>query len=124
MGPFFVLFPSCQNFMAPILILFLFPELLLAKPMKNIDPTKTTAWKDLAKLYQNKLDLTIQSLFKDQERFKKYSVRWEDILVDFSKNKVDEEIFSTLLSLADETGLKEAIESMFSGVAINQTEDR
>src|SRR5690606_37071624 len=49
---------------------------------------------------------------------------WESILVDFSKNRIDEEIFATLLNLADETGLKEGIEAMFTGQPINQTEDR
>lgn len=92
--------------------------------MKNINPTQTAAWGNLAKLNQKKQELTIQSLFQDQERFEKYSVQWEDILVDFSKNRVDEETFSTLLDLAEETGLKEAIESMFSGESINQTESR
>jgi glucose-6-phosphate isomerase len=92
--------------------------------MKNINPTQTQAWENLTKLYQKKQELTIPSLFQDQDRFDKYSVQWEDILVDFSKNRVDEEIFSALLDLADQTALKEAVESMFGGEAINQTEGR
>ena len=60
----------------------------------------------------------------DAERFEKYSLKFEDILLDFSKNIVSDEVKSTLLDLAEECGLKGAIESMFSGQKINATENR
>jgi glucose-6-phosphate isomerase len=93
-------------------------------PMKNINPTQTGAWEKLSQLYQQKQEITIQSLFQDQTRFEKYAVQWEDVLVDYSKNRIDEEVFSALLELANETGLKEAMEAMFTGEVINQTEGR
>lgn len=92
--------------------------------MKNINPTQTSAWETLTKLYQEQHELTLKSLFQDQSRFQKYSIQWEDMLVDFSKNRINEAIFSSLVNLAEETGLKEAIEAMFTGEAINQTEGR
>lgn len=92
--------------------------------MKNINPTQTAAWEKLSQLYHQKRETTIKSLFQDLARFEKYSIHWEDILVDFSKNRIDEEIFSSLLELAKETELKEAIEAMFTGQPINQTEGR
>ncbi|MEX2593349.1 MAG: glucose-6-phosphate isomerase [Anditalea sp.] len=92
--------------------------------MKNTNPTQTAAWEKLSQLYQQKQEVTIKSLFQDQTRFEKYSIQWEDMLVDFSKNRIDEDIFSSLLGLAHETGLKEAMEAMFTGEAINQTEGR
>src|SRR5690606_30063192 len=75
-------------------------------------------------LYQQKRALSIKSLFEDQGRFDDYSLQWENILVDFSKNRVDKEIMSTLLDLAQELDLKLAIDAMFNGETINRTEDR
>ncbi|MBD8489977.1 glucose-6-phosphate isomerase [Echinicola sp. CAU 1574] len=92
--------------------------------MKNINPTQTTAWKKLKALSEEKKEQTIQSLFTDDARFDKYSLRFEDILVDYSKNRIDEDVLNVLFELAEETGLKAAIEAMFTGGHINQTEDR
>lgn len=92
--------------------------------MKNINPTGTPAWQKLAKLKQDKKELTLKKLFENPQRFDRYSIKWEDILVDFSKNRIDEEIFETLIALADQTALKEGIASMFTGQPINQTEGR
>lgn len=93
----------------------------------NIDPTQTKAWKKLAKHYQHTKDRTIKELFKeDKSRFDKYhlTVGNGDILVDYSKNIVDEETLSLLLDLAEETKLKDNIEAMFNGEKINRTEGR
>ena len=60
----------------------------------------------------------------DPDRFKKFSFRFKDILVDCSKNRITEETLSLLIGLADETGVKKAIESMFNGDNINATENR
>jgi len=91
--------------------------------MKNTNPTSTAAWKNLSEAANNPIE--IKSLFnEDPDRFKKYSVRFKDILLDYSKNGIDEKIFSSLLDLANQTSLKEAIEDMFSGKSINATEGR
>ena len=91
--------------------------------MKNTNPTSTSAWKDLSEAAKNPIE--IKSLFKeDPNRFKKYSVRFKDILLDYSKNGIDERILSSLLALANQTSLKEAIDDMFSGKPINATEGR
>ncbi|MDN3668034.1 glucose-6-phosphate isomerase [Echinicola jeungdonensis] len=92
--------------------------------MKNINPTTTEAWKKLQSLAEQKKTTTIQSLFANPSRYKDYSIQFEDILLDFSKNRLDDEVFKTLMDLAKETELKSAIEAMFSGEAINQTENR
>lgn len=60
----------------------------------------------------------------DPDRFSKYSLQFGDILFDFSKNIVNDETIKLLRSLAIESGLQQAIEAMFSGEKINQTEDR
>ncbi|WP_114749736.1 glucose-6-phosphate isomerase [Pleomorphovibrio marinus] len=91
--------------------------------MKNIDPTQTSAWKKLEQL--SKEDIQIKALFeKETNRFDKYHVQFRDILLDFSKNRITKKVWQHLLQLAEETSLKEAIGSMFSGKPINGTENR
>ena len=92
--------------------------------MKSINPTSTAAWTTLSNLSKTQGKVPITQLFDQAGRFEKYSIQWEDILVDFSKNRITEEIFSSLLALAEQTELSKAIESMFTGQAINQTENR
>ncbi len=92
--------------------------------MTHINPSTTQSWLQLQQLADANKDTHIKNLFADSSRFEKFSVRLEDILVDYSKNRIDESIFSTLLDLAKETKLKEAIESMFTGEKINGTEGR
>ncbi|TFV93136.1 glucose-6-phosphate isomerase [Algoriphagus kandeliae] len=92
--------------------------------LSNINPIHTDAWARLQSLSEKYKDLTISSLFSEKERFERYSLTLEDILVDYSKNRVNDEIFKALLDLARETKLHEAIEAMFSGEPINGTEGR
>ena len=92
--------------------------------MQAINPTTTSAWNKLADLSQKHQNLSITELFNQKDRFERYSRSFEDILVDFSKNRISDSVFETLLQLAQETALSQAIESMFSGQAINQTENR
>jgi len=93
--------------------------------LPKINPIETKAWKKLEEYYFSFEGTHMKTLFaNDKDRFRKYSLRFEDILVDFSKNIVDDEVKSILLELAEEAELKGAIESMFSGQKINATEDR
>ena len=92
--------------------------------MDSIDPTTTPAWSRLKDLAEKYKDLQIISLFDETERFERYSLEIGDILVDFSKNRVNDEILDALRYLAEETELSHAIQSMFEGKRINQTEDR
>lgn len=70
-------------------------------------------------------DTTIYDLFKnDKDRFSKFSLSFDDILFDFSKNLIDEKAFDLLIKTADQLGLKEKIRDMFDGVKINTTEKR
>ncbi len=94
--------------------------------LKNINPTQTQAWKALTAHFESAQDMDLKELFaQDADRFDKYSARFgSDILVDYSKNLINEETLKHLFTLARETELKSAIEAMFSGEAINQTEGR
>ncbi len=92
--------------------------------MQNINPTQTFAWNALT---QHKAEnLTIQQLFsEDPKRFDKYSLRFEDqILVDFSKNAINEHTLALLRQLAEECHVKSATYAMFKGEKINRTENR
>ena len=94
--------------------------------MKNINPTNTQAWKAL-EVHQSQLaHTTIADLFKqEQNRFNDYSLMFENqILVDFSKNKINQETLKLLRQLAKESALDEAINAMFTGEKINRTENR
>ncbi|SDH31914.1 glucose-6-phosphate isomerase [Vibrio xiamenensis] len=94
--------------------------------LKNINPTQTQAWKALTAHFETAQDMELKDLFaQNPQRFDQYSARFgADILVDYSKNLVNEETLKHLFALAKETELKSAIEAMFSGEAINQTEGR
>ncbi|WDF54285.1 glucose-6-phosphate isomerase [Mucilaginibacter sp. KACC 22063] len=91
----------------------------------TINPTTTGAWKQLAQQAEAAKATTIKDLFKqDAERFGKYSFTLNDIFVDLSKNLVTDENLKTLLQLAEESKLTDAINAMFSGEVINRTEKR
>ncbi|KJY82008.1 glucose-6-phosphate isomerase [Vibrio galatheae] len=94
--------------------------------LKNINPTQTQAWNALTAHFESAQDMNLKDLFaQDAARFDKFSTRFgSDILVDYSKNLINEETMKHLFALANETELKSAIEAMFSGEAINQTEGR
>lgn len=94
--------------------------------MKNINPTQTAAWQALQKQFDEMKDVTIADLFaKDGDRFSKFSATFDDqMLVDYSKNRITEETLAKLQDLAKECDLAGAIKSMFSGEKINRTENR
>ncbi|EMY2978770.1 glucose-6-phosphate isomerase [Escherichia coli] len=94
--------------------------------MKNINPTQTAAWQALQKHFDEMKDVTLADLFaKDGDRFSKFSATFGDqMLVDYSKNRITEETLAKLQDLAKECDLAGAIKSMFSGEKINRTENR
>ena len=94
--------------------------------MKNINPTQTAAGQALQKHFDEMKDVTIADLFaKDGDRFSKFSATFDDqMLVDYSKNRITEETLAKLQDLAKECDLAGAIKSMFSGEKINRTENR
>lgn len=92
--------------------------------MKNSNPTKTVAWQKLTKHFQDIQQTTIKEYYKDPNRQQDFSIEFGDLLVDFSKNRINKETIQLLIELAKEVGLKEAIESQFTGEIINVTENR
>ena len=93
--------------------------------LAKIDPTKTTAWRKLDSHFRKIRDRHMMDFFKDDpQRFSQFSVLWDEILVDYSKNRLDQKALELLLDLAEEVKLKDAIEAMFFGEKINETENR
>ncbi|MCL4117534.1 UNVERIFIED_CONTAM: hypothetical protein GTU68_008009 [Idotea baltica] len=93
--------------------------------LKNINPTKTKSWSKLSELYNQKNTTTLKQLFAAEAgRFDKYSLSHKDILLDYSKNHIDEEVLEALVGLAKEIDLQSGIKAMFAGDRINETEDR
>ena len=93
--------------------------------LKTVDPASTTAWKQLQAHFDLSKTTRMKDLFaEDADRFTKFSLQMEDILFDYSKNRITLETISLLIDLAGECGLPSAIEQMFTGAAINQSEGR
>lgn len=93
--------------------------------LQKINPLATEAWKRLSSHYDSMKDLHMREMFnEDPERFSRFSLEFEDMLVDFSKNIINMETLHLFQELAGEVGLNDAIEKLFSGDKINGTEDR
>ena len=92
-------------------------------------PTELHAWTQLQSHHEQVRDLQMKALFEsDPDRFTKLHRTFEAggswLLLDFSKNRITEETFDLLLSLADEASVAEMRDKMFAGEKINVTEDR
>lgn len=87
--------------------------------------TQSKEWQDLEEHQKEIAGMQMRQMFeKDPERFKKFSLEFSDILLDYSKNRITEETMELLLRLAESRDLKSWIERMFSGEKINVTENR
>ena len=93
--------------------------------MEKINPTQTNSWKELQRIADATSDFSMKAAFaSDSNRFKNFSIQFEDILFDYSKNLVDAEVMKTLFALVKECRVKEMTEAMFTGEKINETENR
>ncbi len=93
--------------------------------LSKINFTQTQAYEYLSNHLVDIADIQMKDLFaKDPERFKKFSIQFNDIFLDYSKNRIDDKTIALLMQLAKECQLEKAINSMFNGEAINETEDR
>ena len=88
------------------------------------DITQTPTWKALKAHHGEIAKTHILQFFKDAGRFGEFSVRFEDILLDYSKNRITKETRRLLLALAEEVHLRTWIRKMFAGERINNTENR
>ncbi len=110
----------------PTLLFVDLSEFILYGVQKHMSSlTTSTAWIALQSHYQDTKNAHIRDAFKkDPDRFKKFSISFNDILFDYSKNRISEDTLSLLFELANFAGLKEKTGAMFAGEKINTTERR
>jgi glucose-6-phosphate isomerase len=91
----------------------------------KINPTETNAWQQLKQHHEEMKNVSVKEMFReDSDRFAKFSASISDIILDYSKNIINEKTIRFLLQLAEECKVKEATEAMFNGDKINETENR
>lgn len=89
------------------------------------DLTSSPAWKTLQANYDSMKDVTMKDLFaQDATRFDKFSSKFEDILLDYSKNRVTESTMDLLYKLAEQQDVLGKAQAMYKGEKINTTEGR
>lgn len=93
------------------------------KNMKTL--TDLPAWKALLKHKEQIADVSMRDLFaQDENRFDSFHLSFNDMLLDYSKNRINQETMDLLVQLAKESGVKDWAEKMFNGEKINHTEGR
>ncbi len=87
--------------------------------------TSLPAWQKLKSHYADIADIHMRELFADQpDRFNEFTIAWQDLFLDYSKNRITEKTMKLLVELAEECDIPEEIERMFKGEKINTTEGR
>lgn len=87
--------------------------------------TTLPAWKALEEHYRKIEPMHMRDLFaEDPNRFRNFSMRWGEILFDYSKNRITPETMELLFALASQVDVPEGIRKMYAGERINSTEDR
>lgn len=93
--------------------------------LPKINPSQTAAWQQIQSHFKKMQSISMKDLFaNDADRAEKFHMQWNDFIIDYSKNIINQETLDLLLSLANEVELKKAISSYFQGDLINQTENR
>ncbi|MEQ8238529.1 MAG: glucose-6-phosphate isomerase, partial [Cyclobacteriaceae bacterium] len=93
--------------------------------LNAINPKKTKSWDKLSEHFSSVSKTSISELFQqDKNRFDKFSIRFEDILFDYSKNNITEATIKLFADLLKEIDLEGAKKEMFDGAPINRTENR
>lgn len=97
----------------------------MVKASKTKSMSRTQAWEKLTRLREKHAKLLLTQLFKeDPRRFERFSLNFEALLYDFSKHLICEETLDALIALAEAANLQQRIEALFSGEAVNTTENR
>ncbi|HNW91304.1 MAG TPA: glucose-6-phosphate isomerase, partial [bacterium] len=93
--------------------------------LARVNPSTTSSWRKLQAHAAQMKTRSLRELFAaDPQRFECFSRRQGDILLDYSKNLITADTMQLLAGLADDCRLRAAIDAMFRGEAINETENR
>lgn len=95
----------------------------------NKNPLTLKSWKKLQDHFEQIKDIEMKTMFIKEDkqnttRFDKFHIQFEELLFDFSKNRINEETMALLIDLAKEVNLQDAITKQISGDLINVTEQR
>lgn len=95
----------------------------------NKNPLTLKSWKKLQDHFEQIKDIEMKTMFiredkQNTTRFDKFHIQFEELLFDFSKNRINEETMALLIDLAKEVNLQDAITKQISGDLINVTEQR
>ena len=94
-------------------------------PLSKKNPTSQKSWSSLVELYIQENNIHINDYFKSEnDRLENFTISFNDLYVDFSKNRISKKAFDLLIELCEETDLKENINKYFNGSFINETENR
>ncbi|MDQ6956093.1 MAG: glucose-6-phosphate isomerase, partial [Mariprofundaceae bacterium] len=86
---------------------------------------ESSAWQALQAHYDTMKDVHMRDLFaEDNTRFERFSLQFNDLLVDYSKNILTDETKKCLIDVARERGVEDMRDRMYSGETINNTENR
>ena len=93
--------------------------------LPKMNPTQTQSWQKLNEHFAQMKEVHMKDLFvSDPDRSSRLHVRFNDILLDYSKNRITDETLELLIELAEETGVQKATGDMFNGKKINGSENR
>lgn len=93
--------------------------------LQNTNPSSTAAWKAIQEHFETMKSVSMKKMFQeDPSRASKFHIQWNNFLIDYSKNRINQETMDLLVNLANEVHLKEAIAAYFEGETINRTENR
>lgn len=93
--------------------------------LPKINPLATQSWQLLKDHFAAMQAMEMKDLFAaDPERFDRFHIKLDDLLFDYSKNRINQKTLELLLGLAKESKVKDAIQAMFNGDIINETENR
>ena len=96
-----------------------------ATPAKIAPLTERPAWKALTEHYRQIQGVHLRAMFKDDpRRAERFTLDAAGLHADYSKHRITDETLRLLLALAEQSGLRARIDSMFSGEKINLTEKR
>lgn len=92
--------------------------------VKN-NPSGTVSWENLRDHFFEMQYVKMQELFnEDKDRIEKFHIRWNDFIIDFSKNRINDTTLQLLVDFAEEMQLSDGIKALFNGKLINETENR
>jgi len=96
-----------------------------SKTPRSRSAGRPAAWRALADHHAAIQGLHLRKLFADDpKRGERMTAEAAGVLLDYSKNRIDDETLRLLVALAEQSGLRAKIDAMFRGDRINATEDR